>query len=56
MDCARAIVQSGLKQLVALKPDLQDPMWGEDFRYALDLLEEGGVEVRFMAAAVAGGS
>src|SRR5262245_49631273 len=28
MDCARAIVQSGLSVLVAYRPDLDDPQWG----------------------------
>lgn len=48
MDCARAIVQSGLKELVAFEPNLADPKWGEDFRLATALLDEGGVHVRFM--------
>lgn len=51
-DCARAIVQSGLKELVAFEPDLDHPAWGEDFRVAIALLSEGGVRVRFMQVAV----
>ena len=47
MDCARAIVQSGISELVALEPDLLDPRWGEDFREALDLFSECGVAVRY---------
>lgn len=47
MDCARAIVQSGIRTLIAFPPDLQHSQWGEDFRLALELLEEAGVEVRW---------
>lgn len=47
MDCARAIVQSGIQTLVALKPDLSDPKWGEDFKRALTLFEEAGLTVRW---------
>lgn len=47
MDCARAIVQSGLSELVALEPDVTHATWGEDFRYALELLGEAGVTVRW---------
>jgi len=47
MDCARAIVQSGIAKLVAYRPDLSHPTWGEDFRFAIALFEETGVKVRF---------
>lgn len=45
MDCARAIVQVGLKRLVAVKPDTNDGRWGDHFSAALELLEEVGVEL-----------
>ena len=47
MACARAIVQAGIAQLVALKPDTTDPQWGEEFQSALALLNEAGVLVRY---------
>jgi dCMP deaminase len=49
MDCARAIVQSGIDELVALEPDVTHATWGEDFLYALELLTEAGVKVRWFA-------
>jgi dCMP deaminase len=49
MDCARAIVQSGIRVLVALRPDLSDTRWGEDFKRALTLFEEAGVTIRWFA-------
>lgn len=51
MDCARAIVQSGISTLVAFQPDLNHPQWGDDFRMAIALLREAGVEVRWSAPA-----
>jgi dCMP deaminase len=44
-DCARALVQVGIETLVALRPDLNHATWGEHFRVATALLEEGGVRV-----------
>jgi dCMP deaminase len=46
MDCARAIVQSGIARLVALRPDSRDPDWGAQFQAALELLEQtAGLEL-----------
>jgi dCMP deaminase len=45
--CAMAIVQSGIRELVAIEPNLQDPRWGEDFKVATEILSEGGIAVRF---------
>jgi dCMP deaminase len=53
MDCARAIVQSGIKELIAFEPDLLHPKWGTDFQLAVTLFQEAGVSVRFVAQAVA---
>jgi dCMP deaminase len=47
MECARAIVQSGIATLVAYRPDMSNPTWGEDFRLSEALFEEAGVKVRF---------
>jgi dCMP deaminase len=47
MDCARAIVQSGISRLVALHPNLEDPRWGQDFRSAIVLLNEARVELQW---------
>jgi dCMP deaminase len=49
VDCARAIVQSGIVELVAFRPELDDPQWGEGFSVSLALLEEAGTIVRFVS-------
>lgn len=47
-DCARAIVQSGIKFLVGVEPDWNDPKYAFDFECAREILGEGGVFVRFV--------
>jgi dCMP deaminase len=47
IDCARAIVQSGVVCLDTPPPDLADPVWGQSFVRSRVILEEGGVELRF---------
>lgn len=49
IDCARAIVQSGVRALVTFPPTLDDPVWGASFPRSRAILEEGGVELRFVA-------
>lgn len=47
MDCARAIIQSGIRVLTAPKPDLEHPRWGGHFQLSLEMFAEVGVEVRW---------
>jgi len=47
LDCARAIVQSGIRKVFTLPPDLADPVWGESFIHSRVILEEAGVELNF---------
>lgn len=45
--CARAIVQAGLSELVAVPQDEKpEPQWEHEFQVSKLLLEEGGVAVR----------
>jgi dCMP deaminase len=48
-DCARAIVQTGVKTVATPRPEFDDPVWGESFRTSATILEEGAVEVVFLA-------
>jgi dCMP deaminase len=49
MDCARAIVQCGIVELIAFQPDLLDSTWGDHFKSALEMMREARVNVRFVA-------
>jgi dCMP deaminase len=51
MDCARAIVQVGIRRLVAVKPELTDERWGGHFTAALALLEETNVTIDWISPA-----
>jgi dCMP deaminase len=52
VDCARAIVQCGLVELVAFAPDWNHLQWGEHFRIARDLFkEQRGLTVRLLEPA-----
>jgi dCMP deaminase len=45
IDCARAIVQTGIVRLLSPEPELDDPVWGSSFPRSRVILEEGGVEL-----------
>ncbi len=47
-DCARAIIQSGISDVVCVTPDGNDPRWGEDMETTLVMLLEAGVKLRFV--------
>jgi dCMP deaminase len=47
MDCARAIVQTGIVELVCVQPDPDEPRWGADFAEVPQLLREAGVAMRW---------
>jgi len=46
-DCAKAIIQAGIKKVVARRPDFKDPDWGQHFRIALQMFNECGVTVQW---------
>ena len=45
LECARAIVQAGIRHLHTLPPDLADPVWGASFGPSQVILREGGVQL-----------
>jgi len=46
IDCARAIVDSGIACLDTPSPAFDDPIWGASFERSEVILREGGVEIR----------
>jgi dCMP deaminase len=48
--CAQAIAGAGFSKLVCHAPNLDDPRWGGEFRIALEILAESGVETEHVAA------
>lgn len=47
-DCARAIIQAGITEVVAPEPDVNHEKWGESFRVSLLMFEESNVNVKFI--------
>jgi dCMP deaminase len=47
-DCCRALIQSGVKNLITLPPNLKDPKWGEEFKTSKIMMEESGVEITLL--------
>jgi dCMP deaminase len=45
VDCSRGIIQSGIKTLIAPKPDISHHKWGESWSIAIDMLEESGITI-----------
>lgn len=48
IDCARAIVGSGIACLDTPAPAFDDPVWGKSFERSEVILREAGVEVRIV--------
>ena len=49
-DCAKAMIQSGIKTVVTTKPDFNNKSWGESFRAAITMLKEAKVNIRYLAS------
>lgn len=49
-DCARAVIQSGIRLLVCPKPELDHPRWGQNFRISKEMLQESNIEMRLISA------
>ena len=47
MDCARGLVQAGIKRVVGKKFREDDPKWGGDFKKVAVLFDEAGVKLEF---------
>ncbi len=39
-NCAKLLIQSGIKKIISLKPDLEHIRWGESFNKAMNLFNE----------------
>jgi len=46
-DCARAILQAGISEIVVVEPDWDDERWGDDFKIVKEMFSEVSLEVRY---------
>lgn len=56
MDCARAIVQAGISEVIGIRPDLNDKQWGTDFKRSIELFAEAKIILRFVECERAAGA
>jgi len=48
-DCAKAIIQSGISEVVTYEPDItSDPVWARSFTVSARMFKEAGVSVRYI--------
>lgn len=46
-ECAKAIIQAGIRRIVCVDAYPDDPIWKDDMQLALEMLIEAGVKVRY---------
>ena len=49
VECAKAIIQSGISELVAYEPDFSEPKWGIEFQVVQEMFGEAAIKVRYIA-------
>jgi dCMP deaminase len=49
-DCARAIIQAGIKKVVTTPPEYDNPRWGPDLKIAKEMLDEAGIPIEIINA------
>lgn len=47
-DCARAIIQCGIKYIVCVEPDWYDRKYAEDFAVVKFMLREADIDIRYL--------
>ena len=45
MTCCKSLIQAGIKTIVSVSPNFDDPTWGNDFVKTRELCSETGVEI-----------
>lgn len=46
-ECAKAIIQSGIKKVVAPRPNLDNPQWKDSFKLSIELFHEADVDIQY---------
>lgn len=47
-ECCKAIIQSGIKKIVTYEPDWTNKNWFESFKYSKIMMEESGINIKFI--------
>ena len=49
INCAKTVIASGIKELVAFTPDYEHERWGNDFKFVKKMLDEAGIQLRLFS-------
>ena len=49
-DCARAIIQAGISEVITTPPEFDNPRWGPELRIAMEMFNEVGLKVTVIDA------
>ena len=47
-ECAKILIQSGIRHVVTKEANMNSEKWGESFKYSKIMFEEAGVEVQYV--------
>ena len=47
-NCAKALIQVGVKEIFTPSPDFEHERWGEDFKYSFEMLTETNIYIRYL--------
>lgn len=47
-ECARALIQVGVETIVTPEPDFTHPTYKDSFRYSLEMLNEVGINIKYI--------
>ncbi len=51
-NCAGAMIQAGIIEVIATPPNFTLPKWGEEFARSVKMFDEAGVKIRYLTPAI----
>lgn len=46
--CTKTLIQAGIKAVYVPRPNMNDPKWGEDSKYSLEMMNEIGLTINYV--------
>lgn len=46
--CCKSLIQAGIREIITIQPNLEDPKWGEEFKISQIMLDELSIKVTFL--------
>jgi dCMP deaminase len=47
-NCAKALIQVGIKEIISNYPDFKHPNYGDDFKYSLEMFNEAKIQITYL--------